>query len=195
MSIFRLVFWMVLAIPAGLMVNALVSREALAMDLYQPSGEMALRLMLLAMLAGPLSTIFGSNRFLRTWLAVRRNLGVAAFCYGLLHFVFYLIDMQSMAAILDELWLPGIWTGWLAFLLMALAASISTDWAMQKLGRNWKRLQRGVYGAYLLACIHWWLLDRDPGPALVYLAPLLIAWTVRLSVTARRRNTRKEIPA
>lgn len=195
MSIFRFMFWIALAMPAGLMANALASGEALAMDLYQPSGEMALRLMLLAMLAGPLSTIFGSNRFLRTWLAVRRNLGVAAFCYGLLHLVFYVIDMQLLAAILDELRLPGIWTGWLAFLLMAIAASISTDWAMQQLGRNWKRLQRGVYGAYLLACAHWWLLDRDPGPALVYLVPLLIAWTARLVLTARRRNNRKEVLA
>jgi sulfoxide reductase heme-binding subunit YedZ len=184
---------MLLAIPALLMIRSFASGEALAMDLLQPTGETALRLMLLAMLAGPLADIFGRNRFLRAWLSVRRNLGVAAFAYAVLHLVFYAIDMGALGPILDELPLPGIWTGWLSFLAMLAAASISTDAAMRALGRWWKRVQLGLYAAVLLAAAHWWLLDRAATPAIVHLAPLLLAWSARLLVRHRRATPRKEL--
>lgn len=183
--------WLVLAVPAVMMTYRLASGQVLAMHLYHPSGEMALRLMLLAMLAGPVIDIFGPNRFTRGWLCIRRNLGVAAFGYGLLHLVFYIIDMRALAVMLDELSLPAIWTGWLGFLFMLAAAVISTDKAMRRLGPWWKTIQRGVYAAFVLSAIHWWLLDRDAGPALVHLAPLLIAWSARWLVGLRRKKLRK----
>ncbi len=51
----RALLWLVLAIPAALMIQRFASGEALAMDLYHPSGEMSVRLMILALLRGPLS--------------------------------------------------------------------------------------------------------------------------------------------
>ena len=81
----RILLWLVLVLPAALMVGRFVSGQALAMDLYHPSGEMSVRLMVLALLPGPLADAFGPNRFLRAWLAIRRNLGVAAFGYAVLH--------------------------------------------------------------------------------------------------------------
>ncbi|MFW2348966.1 ferric reductase-like transmembrane domain-containing protein [Qipengyuania sp.] len=175
----RAVLWFVLAIPAGTMIQRFSAGEALAMDLYHPSGEMAVRLMILALLPGPLSDAFGPNRLLRGWLAIRRNLGVAAFCYALLHLVFYVIDMRLLSAMIDEFAIPGIWTGWLAFALMLIPAAISFDAAMRRLRRRWKLLQRLVYPAFLLALAHWLLLDWSWGPALVHLVPLLGAWTLR----------------
>ena len=50
----RALLWVALAIPAALMIQRFASGEALAMDLYHPSGEMAVRLMILALLPGPL---------------------------------------------------------------------------------------------------------------------------------------------
>ena len=195
----KLALWLLLTLPALLIVRAYTSGEALAMDLLHPTGETALRLMILAMLAGPLADTFGRNAFLRAWLAIRRNLGVAAFCYALLHLVFYAIDMGvpqgSWAPMLDEVGLPGIWTGWLSFLALMAAASISTNAAMRALGRWWKRIQRGIYAAVLLAATHWWLLDRTPVPALIHLAPLLLAWAARYCVRRARANTRKELIA
>ncbi|TIX51491.1 ferric reductase-like transmembrane domain-containing protein [Alteraurantiacibacter aquimixticola] len=192
MSWRRILLWLLLAVPTALMLRQYASGEALAMHMYHPSGETALRLMLLAMLVGPMTDIFGPNRFLRGWMAIRRNLGVAAFCYGALHLAFYFIDMGALAYVIDELPLPSIWTGWLSFAFMLAAASISTDRAMRRLGRSWKRIQQGVYPAYLLACIHWWLLDRDAGPALVHLAPLLIVWTLRLDLRRIRKHRNRE---
>ena len=186
----RALLWLVLAIPAALMLQRFVSGEALAMDLYHPSGEMSVRLMILALLPGPLTDALGPNRFLRGWLAIRRNLGVAAFLYALLHLVFYVLDMQLVSAMVDELAIPGIWTGWLAFALLLVPAAISFDTAMRRLGRRWKQLQRLVYPAFLLALIHWLLLDWAWGPALVHLAPLLVAWTLRMAMRRRTIVTR-----
>ena len=186
----RALLWFVLAIPAALMVQRIASGEALAMDLYHPSGEMSVRLMILALLPGPLTDALGPNRFLRGWLAIRRNLGVAAFLYALLHLVFYVLDMQLLSAMVGELPIPGIWTGWLAFALLLVPAAISFDTAMRRLGRRWKQLQRLVYPAFLLALIHWLLLDWAWGPALVHLAPLLVAWTLRMFMRRRTIVTR-----
>lgn len=186
----RALLWLVLAIPAALMIQRFASGEALAMDLYHPSGEMSVRLMILALLPGPLTDALGPNRFLRGWLAIRRNLGVAAFLYALLHLVFYVLDMQLVSAMVDELAIPGIWTGWLAFALLLVPAAISFDTAMRRLGRRWKQLQRLVYPAFLLALIHWLLLDWAWGPALVHLAPLLVAWTLRMVMRRRTIVTR-----
>ena len=149
------------------------------------------------MLAGPLADIFGRNRFFRGWLAIRRSLGVAGFCYAALHLIFYAIDMGALEGalgpMLDEIELPGIWTGWLSFLGLLAAASISTDAAMRALGKWWKRVQAGLYAAVLLAAAHWWLLDRAYGPALIHLAPLLLAWSARFLVRRKKSTARKEL--
>ncbi len=181
----RALLWLVLAIPAALMIQRFASGEALAMDLYHPSGEMSVRLMILALLPGPLTDALGPNRFLRGWLAIRRNLGVAAFLYALLHLVFYVLDMQLLSAMVSELAIPGIWTGWLAFALLLVPAAISFNAAMRRLGRRWKQLQRLVYPAFVLALVHWLLLDWAWGPALVHLAPLLMVWTLRMAMRRR----------
>jgi sulfoxide reductase heme-binding subunit YedZ len=175
----RVLLWLLLAFPAGLMVQGLVSGTELAMDLLHPSGEMAVRLMVLALLPGPLADYFGTNALLRGWLTIRRNLGVAAFGYALLHMVIYLIDMGVAAAVLDEFTLPAIWTGWLALALMLPPALISFDRAMHALGRRWALVQRLVYPALLMSLLHWLLLDWAWQPALLHLTPLLIAWSLR----------------
>ncbi len=171
--------WVVLAIPAVLMLVNFTNGEARAMDMLHPSGETAVRLMILALLPGPLTDFFGARRFLRGWLAIRRNLGVAAFAYALLHLVFYSIDMGSFAFMVGELSLPAIWTGWLALALMIVPAAISFDAAMRALGRQWKTLQRLVYAALILTLVHWLLLDWNWQPAALHVAPLLFAWALR----------------
>ncbi|WP_066557653.1 ferric reductase-like transmembrane domain-containing protein [Croceicoccus bisphenolivorans] len=184
-------FWLALAVPATLMISALAQGE-LAMDLLHPSGELSLRLLVIALLPGPLIEFFGANRFLRGWLALRRNFGVAAFGYAALHLVFYGIDMGAIAPIIAEFTLPAIWTGWLGFALMLAAASISNDAAMAALGRRkWKRVQQGAYVALLFSLAHWVLLDWSWIPAVVHVAPVIIAWALRFVARARRKSSVK----
>ena len=180
MSGWRALLWLLLATPAALMAHGLATGTAQPFDLYHPTGELSLRLMLLALLPGPLAAFFGAGRLLRGWLAIRRNLGVAGCAYGLLHLLVYILDMAALAPMLEELALPAIWTGWLALAALLVPAAISTDAAMRALGRRWKVLQRLVYPAFALALVHWALLDRAFGPALVHLAPLMLAWSLRL---------------
>lgn len=175
----RLSLWLLLAVPAMLMLSQLANGAALPMDLLHPSGEMSIRLMLLAMLPGPLSDAFGPNRFLLGWLAIRRNLGVAAFAYALLHLALYILDMRLPAAMLEEMALPGIWTGWLALVLLIPPAAISFDRAMYALGQRWKQMQRLVYPAMIATLAHWLLLDWKWQPAAVHLAPLVLVWSLR----------------
>ena len=175
----RLILWIALAVPAAAMLYDLSSGRVLAMDLLHPSGEMAVRLMILAMLPGPLSAFFGLNRLFRAWLAIRRNLGVAAFAYAMLHLAFYCADMRILSAILDELTLPAIWTGWLALGLLAIPAAISFDRAVRLLRRRWKHIQTLVYAALGLSLIRWLLLDWSVGPVLLHVTPLFAAWLLR----------------
>lgn len=171
--------WLLLSVPAAWMLWGYASGAVMVMKLLHPSGEMAVRLMVLAMLPGPLADAFKPNRFLRGWLAIRRNLGVAAFAYALLHLLFYVIDMAMLSAIIDELTIASIWTGWLALALMIPPAAISFDAAMRALGRRWKAIQRLVYAALSLTLVHWLLLDWHWQPAAIHLAPLIIAWLLR----------------
>ena len=191
----RPLFWFALALPGLLMAANLLRGDVLAMDLLHPTGELSVRLMIAAMLAGPLAGIFGPNRFFRGWLAIRRNLGVAAFGYAALHLAFYAIDMGLLAAMIEELALPSIWTGWLALGLMAIPAAISFNRAMRAMGRHaWKSAQRLVYPCLALSLAHWLLLDWNWQPAAVHLTPLLVAWLVLLLKRSRNR-TQQRTPA
>jgi methionine sulfoxide reductase heme-binding subunit len=175
----RAILWLVLAMPAIAMLADFARGATLAMDLLHPTGETAIRLMILALLPGPLVDAFGPNRVLRFWVSIRRNLGVASFLYALLHLAFYTVDMQSLAAILDELGLLAIWTGWLALALMVPAAAINFDRAMRAMGHRWKQVQRIVYFALAATIAHWLLLDWEWQPAAIHLAPLVAAWSLR----------------
>lgn len=189
----RALVWLVLALPAAWLGWRLASGQASAFDLYHPTGEVSLRLIILALLPGPLIEFFGPNRFLRLWVAIRRYLGIAASAYGFLHLAAYVADMGTLAAMLGEIGLPGIWTGWLGLAALAVTAAISSDRAMRRLGRRWKSIQRLVYPALALALIHWALLDRAWLPALVHLAPLGLAWSLRAA--ARRGYRFRRRPA
>ncbi|NRD90377.1 iron reductase [Sphingopyxis sp. BSNA05] len=137
--------------------------------------------------------MFGLNRFFRGWIKIRRNLGVAAFGYAMLHLIFYIFDMNSLAAMLEEIGIPGIWTGWLSLVLMLLPAVISFNYAMRRLGRQWKNIQRLVYPALIIALVHWILLDWVWQPAMVHLAPLILAWILRYIGRSRRQRTQRSM--
>lgn len=183
----RPVFWLLLALPGLLMLTGVLRGEAIAKDLLHPTGEFSVRLMLAAMMAGPLAGIFGSNRFFNGWLRLRRNLGVAAFGYAFLHLVFYLIDVGAIPGIVEELAQPSIWTGWLALFVMLAPAVISNNAAMRVLGWvKWKSIQRLTYLAMALSLIHWLLLEWKWQPALAHLIPLVTAWLVLALIRFRK---------
>lgn len=184
---YKPLLWLILSIPAVMMVYGYGNGRADAIDLLHPSGEFSARLMVLAMMIGPLISLFGNKGWL-IWLAQRRrNLGVAAFGYALLHLIFYVIDMETVKDMLAEIGAPGIWTGWTAFVLMLAPTVISNDRAVRALKQNWKRIQQLAYFVAILTLAHWLLLSEGRLSALINFSPLILVTILRLIV----RQTRK----
>lgn len=177
------VFWLLLALPGVAMLYGWSSGATDTMDMLHPTGEWSARLMVAAMLLGPLVGLLGPRGWLRWLLARRRALGVAAFGYAVMHLIFYIIDMGSLAAMLDELPIKSIWTGWLALALMLPMALTSNQAAMRLLRRAWKQLQRLAYPAALLTLLHWLWVHDGATVAVVHFAPLALVW---LMLAARR---------
>ena len=181
-SIGKGVLWAVLAVPAILIVHRYVTTPDIwAGDFLLPTGEWSARLIIVALMLTPLAQLFPGVRAIRWLVRHRRAFGVAAFTYAVLHLMFYVLDMETVAAMLAELKAPGIWTGWLALLCLVPPALASNDAAMRLLRGNWKRVQRLAYPAAVLTLLHWMLVHDGLASALVQFAPLLILQTVRLA--------------
>lgn len=175
----HLFFWLLLALPALLMLASYGRGQTSAMELLHPTGEFSARFMILAMMLGPLVTLFGAKPWLNWLLARRRYFGVAAFAYALLHLIFYIIDMETLANMLAEIGALGIWTGWVAMLLFVPLALTSNNAAMRALKAGWKRLQRLVYPTAVLVLIHWIFVHNNLGPALIHFIPLVLLIAAR----------------
>ncbi len=175
----KLVFWLLLSLPALIMLYRFFIGQVIAIDLLHPTGEWSARLMVIAMMLGPLVSVFGRRRWLNWLVQRRRYFGVASFCYAILHLAFYIIDMENLDDILAEFWALGIWTGWAAMALFVPLALTSNEASVRLLKAGWKRLQRLVYPTALLVLVHWIFIDNDLGPALVHFIPLGIMIVAR----------------
>ncbi len=173
------VFWIFLSVPALILVRNYLAGDVIAMDMLHPTGEFSARFMIIAMLISPMMTVFGNRSWLTWLLRRRRSFGLAAFGYALLHLIFYVIDMEEVSAMLAEIDAPGIWTGWLAFLVFTPLAITSSNAAMRAMGKRWKSLQRLVYLAALLTLAHWLLIHDGVTGALIHFAPLALFQLLR----------------
>ena len=178
-------FWLLLAIPALLMLRRYASGDLIAMDMLHPTGEWAARLMIFAMVLSPLVSLLGPRPWLNWLVQRRRALGVAAFVYSVLHLLFYLIDMGNLDDILAEFWALGIWTGWAAMLLFVPLALTSNDSSMRRLKAGWKQLQRLVYPAAVLVLVHWIFIHNNLIPALVHFVPLVLLVAARFFLSPK----------
>ena len=130
------------------------------------TGKTALVLLMLSLACTPIA-VLGFKRMMR----VRRALGLYAFLYAVLHFMTfagwdYGFDLQLLKpAILDQRF---VLAGSAAFLLLLPLAVTSTPGWQKRLGKNWKRLQRLVYLANILAILHFVWLVKDPREPLRY---------------------------
>ncbi len=187
-SLSPIFLWSILAVPAMMMVVSWTRGNADAADLLHPTGEFSARLMIVAMMVGPLVAIFGPRRWTQWMMRHRRAFGVAAFGYALLHLVFYVIDMETLDFMLAEIGAPGIWTGWIAFFLMLVPAAISNEWSVRSLRRNWKHIQRLVYLVAFLTVVHWAFLSYSIIPAAIHFAPLLLLNLFRIAKITKKRT-------
>jgi sulfoxide reductase heme-binding subunit YedZ len=157
-------------------------------------GIWGLRLLLVTLAVTPLRVLGGWPRL----QLFRRMLGLFAFFYVALHFLWYLFVDQAFdwAQLLgDVVKRPYITAGFTAFLLLIPLAATSTRRAMRWLGRRWQRLHRLVYPAAILGCVHyWWQVKADIREPMVYaaIATLLLGW--RLHRAWQRRQAQGPVP-
>jgi len=159
-------FWLLLAVPALFQINKLIASgfdPAVAAGLEHGTGEMSVRLMILAMAISPLQTIFGPRTWIMWLLSRRRYLGVAAAAYGLLHLIVYLIDFEFFSGVwryvIEDAAQFSIWTGYIALMIFIAMAATSNNTAQRVMKGGWKRLQQLVYPAALLIALHWVFVD------------------------------------
>lgn len=180
--------WMAFAWSTGTLgVNAMER-------LLRVSGRCALLLLLLTLATGPLRQFsqWLMQRVQAPWgrriadwnglLEVRRQLGLQAFAYALVHMLLYLwLDAGfSLQVVLEEIGLGGpMLAGWLAFGCLLVPALISNDRARRALGAWWPRLQWCAYLAGLSGALHYGLQAKLaalwPWPETAVMG-LLLAW-------------------
>jgi methionine sulfoxide reductase heme-binding subunit len=178
----KILLWMAIAAPALLIILRALTESGIApADLLAPSGTWSARLIIAALMLTPLVQLFPGSTMLRRLLRHRRALGLGAFAYALLHLLFYVLDMESVANMVAELGAPAIWTAWLALLCLLPPALASSDAAMRRLGALWKKLQRLAYPAAVLTLLHWLLVHDGMIEALLHFAPLAILQLARLA--------------
>ncbi len=110
----------------------------------------------------------------RYWLiGVRREIGLFAFFYGVLHFLTYLwldkfFDVHEMIKDIGKR--PFITVGFTAFvLLIPLAITSTAGWIRRLGGKNWQRLHRLIYLTGIGGVVHYiWLVKADLRKPLEY---------------------------
>ncbi len=126
---------------------------------------------------------------------LRRILGVTAFAYALLHFLFYVgvdkfFDWRTISTDLTRR--PFIMVGFAALLCLVPLAVTSTDGWVRRLGyRRWKRLHQLAWAAAGLGVVHFiWRVKADTRRPLAFAAVFaaLLAARVPGWIRAARRG-------
>lgn len=186
--------WAVLAVPLALVFYRIfgpfesVSYERLSWR----TAEASAYLLIISLMATPLSMLV-RGRFGTRWLVKkRRYIGVAALGYGAVHTVFYFMHTGLSKALGEITYFP-VWTGYAVLAILIPLGWTSRDSEIRRMGVNWKRLQRWVYPAAVLTAFHWasqfnWQVWTEP---VMFFAPLAALTLYRIYYNwsrARRRQ-------
>ncbi len=174
----RWLLWLALAVPSLWLLWRAGQPDADPDALANLSGQVAGVLLVAAI---GLTGVARVHPALARLVRVRRAFGLAAFGTSAVHLLLYLRAMGALKPVLAELDAPGIWTGWAALLLLVPLALTSTDAAMRRLGRGWKRLQRLAWPAVGLALAHTYIVHDGQTLAMAMAAVLLLLQITRFN--------------
>jgi methionine sulfoxide reductase heme-binding subunit len=155
-------------------------------------GLTALVLLVVSLACTPARLLWGW-----TWpTRIRRELGLLAFFYVVLHFLTYLVldqvvDLRAIVA--DIAKRPFITVGFTAFVLLIPLALTSTKASIRRLGfRRWTRLHQLAYVAGVLAVVHFfWRVKIDISQPVLYGLVLAALLGVRLAVWQWQRRSKR----
>lgn len=148
-------------------------------------GLWTIRLVFLSLAVTPLRKLFTWPRL----VTVRRTVGVAACGYALLHLSLYTVDQDlDLAHVASEIVLRVyLLIGFAALVGLVALGATSTDGAIRRLGKRWRRLHRLVYPIAVIALVHFFLQSKLNVTEPVLMAGLL-TWLLGFRVLARRRT-------
>jgi uncharacterized protein len=159
-QLFRLGGWVTLLIG----IITLFRSDAMA----DVTGHGSLLLLVLALIARPLSPWWDKL------LIYRRAIGVGSFILAVAHTAYMLDHSLSWNLSSIDFFIPqhrwGIWTGFIALVLMLPAAITSSDRLQKILGKNWRRIHLLCIPALILATFHSIAIGSS------YLGELVLDW-------------------
>ena len=144
----------------------------------------------------PLRRFTGWNELIRT----RRQIGLTAFWYALLHVLTYVVFDQSLspADIAEDVRKhPWVLVGFTSFLLLVPLAVTSTNaWVRRLGGKRWQRLHLLIYPAAIGGVLHFlWLVKKDVRTPLYFACLLAVLLAVRLWLARPFRRSRTRVAA
>ena len=122
-------------------------------DAIHSTGNYAIWLVVISLAVTPARRLFMAPKLIN----MRRTLGVAAFCYAVLHLALYIVQEKfDLAKVASEIALRVYLTiGFVALIGLIALAATSTDGMIRRLGgERWNRLHKLVYPIALLGIIH-----------------------------------------
>jgi sulfoxide reductase heme-binding subunit YedZ len=164
--------------------------------LEQTLGLWALRFLIACLAITPLRQSLGVNL-----LRYRRQIGLLAFYYVVLHLTTYLVLDQGLdlaAIVTDIVKRPYITIGMASFTLLVPLAVTSNNASVRRLGgRLWARLHKLVYIAAALAAVHFVMVVKAwPMEPLVYagIVALLLGYRFAKAVVHRLPGGGRSLP-
>jgi sulfoxide reductase heme-binding subunit YedZ len=147
-------------------------------------GDWTIRFLVITLALTPLQRILGWPKL----ALIRRMLGVTTFVYALAHFSLYIVNEKfDFAFVVSEIALRIYLTiGFAALFGLSLLAVTSTDGAVRKLGRDWKRLHLIVYALAALALLHYFIQSKiDVSQPVLWSGLFLLLMIYRATIKLR----------
>ncbi|WP_322974112.1 protein-methionine-sulfoxide reductase heme-binding subunit MsrQ [Larsenimonas rhizosphaerae] len=149
-------------------------------------GLCALVILLLTLSLTPLSKLTRWKGF----TLIRRQLGLWAFFYALLHLSSYLVFILGLdfsVLLQDIARRPYVIVGMLALVGLLVMALTSNRWAMRRLGKRWKPLHKVVYLVLALVLLHFfWVVRADMTDWAGYALAAVALMSLRLPAISTR---------
>ncbi len=169
-----------LAIPAIVILSRFQFGTGGFGHLINASGEWSARLLIVTLAVTPIRMLFKGRHWPMWLFKRRRDLGVAAFLYAVLHLAAYLIHEGGLGVVIADLAKLRIVLGWIALFAMLVPFALSNEQMLRYLGPRWKFWQRAVYVAAIATVAHWLLIKWDVVPVVIHFAPLAALESYRL---------------
>jgi methionine sulfoxide reductase heme-binding subunit len=136
-------------------------------------GNYTIWLVILSLAVTPARRLFNAPKLIN----MRRTLGVAAFCYAILHLTLYIVqEKYDFLKVASEIVLRIYLTiGFIALIGLIALAATSTDGMVKRLGgARWNRLHKLVYPIAILGVIHFMMQTKVDITESVMVAGFLI---------------------